>query len=254
MTTRPTRRKEKIRISISSSKLSSPHLACRPATTQSMIINELIDYHANHLLHVLWEKFDATIEDAISTVLLRNKEAVLQELNAAVGNGVEDTTRDRKADSAILQAIHRTLKSGSLVRDISQSIVEDDTVVNSLATLAKWHVDKALDDWKVTTDLTKTVAELSDGLEDVAKASKIQPRVYEKTVRPRHSHSRSCCREAHSHRTPCSQSSRKSETVSPRSPNHSSRELCQAELHSSHSKSRFHSREAHSSASRSSTE
>lgn len=73
------------------------------------------------------------------------------------------------------------LELESLVCNMSERIVEDDLVVKLFADLAKHHVDKALDDWRKTTNLAKAVAELSERVKDVAKASKKEPRVHEET-------------------------------------------------------------------------
>lgn len=47
--------------------------------------------------------------------------------------------------------------------------MKDNNIVNLFATLAKCHVDKAMDNWEVATNLLRTVAELSDRVKDVAE-------------------------------------------------------------------------------------
>lgn len=103
------------------------------------------------------------------TGLLWNNETVGQELSADVAKAVEDTIRNRSADGAICRTTYGTPESGSLVRDLSQRIVEDDPVIKLLATHDNRHVDQALDDWGALTNLTKTATELSDCVKNVAK-------------------------------------------------------------------------------------
>lgn len=71
------------------------------------------------------------------------------ELNGALAKDVEKSIRNKQADSAIGQVTRRTLESESFVEKITQSIFEGDNVLNSLATHAKRHVDKEMDDWRV---------------------------------------------------------------------------------------------------------
>lgn len=80
--------------------------------------------------------------------------------------------KDRQVDSGIPWAARRTLGSGLFIKDLSQHIVEYETVVNSFTTNTKRHVDNALNRWPATTNLAKTVAELSVLVDDVTEASK----------------------------------------------------------------------------------
>lgn len=85
--------------------------------------------------------------------------------------GVEEATRDKQVESTICWA---TLRRYSLNRSlkINPTYRWDGNVVNSFATHAKRHFDKAMDDRQATTNLAKTVAELSNRLKHVANASK----------------------------------------------------------------------------------
>lgn len=137
-----------------------------------MIVNEIIDYHANHLFCVLCEEVDTAIEEAYATGLLRNNEAVHQELHAASIRAVGDTIGNMPADPSIPPATRRTLELELMDRDLPKRIVEDDTVVKLLASDSKQYIDKVLHDWQATLNLAKTVAELSDQVNNVTRASK----------------------------------------------------------------------------------
>lgn len=91
-----------MRISVSSSKPRSPHLhVMTRAKIQSMILNEIVDFHVNHLFHTFGEHVDTKIEDVFATGFIRNSKPIRQELNAKVFEAVEDTIRDRQDDYAI---------------------------------------------------------------------------------------------------------------------------------------------------------
>lgn len=93
-----------------------------------MIVQEIIDNHASHLLSFLREQVDDAIEHALVTGLLQNKELIRVGLNIAVVKAVEDTIRGNQADSAIGSVTLQVVESEFFVRDISQGIVEEDTV------------------------------------------------------------------------------------------------------------------------------
>lgn len=120
--------------------------------TPSVIVNEKIDYHTNHLLfQALLEQFDTATKEVFATGLLRNDETVRQEPRATVAKAIKGTIIDKQANPAVRRVTRRALYLGSFNRDQSQRIVEDDTYIKSFATHAKRHVDQALDDWLVTT-------------------------------------------------------------------------------------------------------
>lgn len=108
------------------------------------------------------------------------KPKILQELNTTVVTGIENTIKERQEDSANCRAIRRTFESKLFVGDISKGIVEDEAVVRSFATNARFHVENALDDSQGTKNLAKTVANLSDREIDVAEATNGEP-VYTRT-------------------------------------------------------------------------
>lgn len=91
--------------------------------------------------------------------------------------------------------------------NIRDKIVEEDNVVSSFASHAKRHVKKAMDDWRVMTNLAKSIAELSDRVQDVAKASKLGSCKYSETHRTCRSRSRSSSRSSYrrDHRRPYSE-------------------------------------------------
>lgn len=152
-----------------------------------MIGNEVTEYHANHLFSILCNQLDASTEDESATGLISNSETFQQWPKTAVTRDVKGPIKDRQATFAMCQAMRRTLKSGSCARNISQLIVEDDTGVKPFSTQAKSHVDQALDNSQVTTNLGKTIAELPDRVNHVARASKKSPDVHEEASRLRHS-------------------------------------------------------------------
>lgn len=80
--------------------------------------------------------------------------------------------RDRLANYAIRQATHRTIESKMFVKNIYQRIIKDETVVKLFAIHAKRYVGQAPHNQRITINLAKTVAELSDSVNDVANALK----------------------------------------------------------------------------------
>lgn len=99
---------------------------------------------------------------------------------------------DKQADAVNSQMTHRTLQSKSIVMDMSQSMKEDKTVIKSLATQGKRHVDKAVGDRWVTTNMAKTLAQHFNRPENVENAPRWEPRVHKKSLCSRHSRSQSC--------------------------------------------------------------
>lgn len=83
-----------------------------------MIVNEIIDYHANHLFSAFQEQVDTKIEDLLSTGFLPNRKSIHLDLSAAVVKAIEDTIRDRRVDSAIRRTTLSMLESGLFVRYI----------------------------------------------------------------------------------------------------------------------------------------
>lgn len=118
---------------------------------------------------------DVSIEDAFVTGVLRNYQAVRQELSTTVVRAVQDTIKNKQADSAICRETQRTLEAESFGRDISQCILEAEPVEKSFATHDKRHVYKELDDWRAMTNPGTTVAEFSDRVNDVPKSSEKEP-------------------------------------------------------------------------------
>lgn len=121
--------------------------------------------------------------------LLRNNKDIRSELNTAIAEVVDETIKDKQADSTIRRPTLCTVGSESFVKDLSQCIVEDNKFVTSFTTHTKRHVDKAMDTWQATKNLAKTVAKLSDSMHDVAKASEQEPGVHAETSRIRCSRS-----------------------------------------------------------------
>lgn len=76
---------------------------------------------------------------------------------------------------AIRRATCRTFELQSFVEKLTQRIVENDSVVNSFATHAKCHVNKAMDDWRVSTSVAKPLPKLSSPVTDVDNASETNP-------------------------------------------------------------------------------
>lgn len=116
------------------------------AEIQSMIVHEIIDYNTNHLFSVLCENVDAVIEQTVATGLLSVNVAIPQKINTTVVRAVENKIKDKQADSSIRRATRRKFELELFVRDVSQRIVDDETVVKSLANHARCHVDKVLDE------------------------------------------------------------------------------------------------------------
>lgn len=123
---------------------------------------------------------------------------------------------------------------------MSQCIVEDDTVVNPFASHARRHIDKTLATGKLR-QYCENRRQISYRMTDVAKASKMDPRVHVETSRPCHSCSRSRPRNLRRHLARRPKSDANSDTNLPWSWNRSSYEYCREEPHLRHSKSRFHS-------------
>lgn len=136
--------------------------------------------------------------------------------------------------------------------------MDEGNVVNSFSIHAKRHIDKAMKNWCLTTNLATTVAELSDRVKDVTIASKQGSCAHAETSQPRCSRTWSRSRD-----------SRCLEHCRPYSPdvsdgnahiefqNSSPRLSCKSyaeELHPLRSKSRSHSRHMNRSSRRWSTE
>lgn len=137
-----------------------------------MIVHKIVDYHAEHLFLIIREKVKAAIEGASATGLLQKNESIRLELSAAMSKAIGEMMIYQQADSAIHWATRRMLKSESFVEKIYQRIVEDHNVVSSFINHAERHVDKAMDEWRVTARQAKTVAILSDRAKYVTKTSK----------------------------------------------------------------------------------
>lgn len=144
------------------------------AEVQLMNIHKTIDFHAKHLFPVLREQV-AGIEEAFATSLLQKNETIWSKLNATVSKEAEETIRDKQGDSGTRRETHSMLDSETFVQNIAQRIVEGSNVVNSFATHSKIHVHKAIDDFPITTNGAKTVAELSDRVKDVARRQNKAP-------------------------------------------------------------------------------
>lgn len=127
------------------------------AKIQLVIVHKMNNYHADDFILILRKKVGATIEDAIVTGLVGNNEAICSKLNAVVAKAMDGTINDKQAYSAICQTTSRTIDSESFVEKLIQRIVEDDKVVNLVATNARRHLHKVMEDSQVTTNMAKTV-------------------------------------------------------------------------------------------------
>lgn len=210
-----------------------------PACTKikSIIVNEIIDYHVNHLFPVLCEQVDVAIENASATGLLGNGKAAQQEPNA-------DPIWDMEIKPANCQATRQTLESELFVRNICQRLVMDKTVFKLLATLA----------YVMSTERWST-GELQQILQKVRrtfrpcrrcrKASKMEHRVHEKKSSLRHlrfqSPSCNACRHG-SHRL---HSNVKPDNDSPHSWNRASCKSPREEMPLCYSKNRIHWKDVH---------
>lgn len=134
-----------------------------------MLVTEIINCHINHLFSVLSDQVDAAIEDVLATSFFCSNSAVCQELEANIGKAAEGTVSDRQASPANHRATHQTIEAGSLVKDLSQYIVKNYTVIMSFSTHVKRQVDQMMDNWPVTKYFAKTVANFSDRVDNVEK-------------------------------------------------------------------------------------
>lgn len=179
-----------------------------------MILHKTIDCHISHLIPVLCKQVYSAVEDTFLTDLLRNNEAVRVELNATNNKAIGNTIRDKQPDSGIRRSTIQKLKSDSLAKNRSQRIVEYDKVIKTFPSHAKLHADKALADWRVTKNLTRTVADLFNKVKDVAKSSKKEPIIHRGTSRRRHSRSQIRPRDVCGHESCHAQSDGNSNTDS----------------------------------------
>lgn len=72
-----------------------------------------------------------------------------------MSKAVEGTIKDKQEDYGIHRVTRFTLKSESFVKKITKRILEEENIFTSFATHAKIHVDKIMDDWRVTTNWAK---------------------------------------------------------------------------------------------------
>lgn len=68
-----------------------------------MPFKDMTDYQAHHSFSILSELGDAAIEDAFTTSLVQNDEAIRQELEGAVVKAVGDKIMDRQATPPITE-------------------------------------------------------------------------------------------------------------------------------------------------------
>lgn len=64
-----------------------------------MIVQEALDYKADHFVPILCEKIDTALQAAFGlSELLRNNDRMKAEINAVVAEAVKDMIRERHAD------------------------------------------------------------------------------------------------------------------------------------------------------------
>lgn len=88
---------------------------------------------------------EGLIEVAFAVVLLQNSKAFYVEHEAAVAQPVEDTIRDKQADSALLLRNMLRVRVADVYQRCVLAILEYNTVLKSFPTTAKRHVNKALE-------------------------------------------------------------------------------------------------------------
>lgn len=98
------------------------------AEMQSMIVDKIVDIQDDHIFPVLSKQVKAAIEETFATSLLQNNESILSKLINAVVKDVNETIKDRQADSDICRATIRALEYGAFVDNLAKRIKEDSNV------------------------------------------------------------------------------------------------------------------------------